>query len=237
MASNNVIAILQARMGSERCPGKSMELIGGVPVVELVLRRLSGAKELSKVILATSDLDRDTVLAETAAKAGFDVFRGSETDLVGRFVAAAEKYQAGPYILRATGDNVFMDPDLVDLQLHTAMDGGYDFVGWTNDQWPERQNDFAGEAIRLDALKAVAAATQDAFDREHVYPYFNKHPELFKVHRIPVPQSHRSPVKLDLDYFEDLELMKKIGERLADPVKASTTEIIAIANALSGVSV
>ena len=89
-------AIVQARMGSTRLPGKSMAPVGGVPVVELVLRRLAKATRLSKVVLATSDLERDDVLADRAAALGFAVFRGSETDLVGRYLAAAEPPAEGP---------------------------------------------------------------------------------------------------------------------------------------------
>ena len=68
--------IVQARMGSERCPGKSLELIGQYPVVEVVLRRLAKAQCLARVVLATSDLDRDTPLAAAATAAGFPTGRG-----------------------------------------------------------------------------------------------------------------------------------------------------------------
>ncbi len=229
----NVIAILQARMGSERCPGKSMELIGGVPVVEMVLRRLSKAKHLSKVVLATSDLDRDTVLAETAAKAGFAVFRGSETDLVGRFLAAADAHGAGTHIVRTTGDNVFMDWNSIDMQIEVAKASGADFTTWINESCPDRMNDFAGEVIRLDSLRQVAATTQVPFDREHVYPYFFNNPDKYRVLRIPVPMELRTTVKLDLDYPEDLALMKKMGEVMPDPVNVPAAEAVRIANQIS----
>ena len=225
--------IVQARMGSARLPGKSMEPVGGVPVIELVLRRLAKAKLLSRVVLATSDMPRDDVLAARAAKLGFDVFRGSETDLVARFVGAAVKFADGPHLVRATGDNVFMDWDEVDRIVSFGTDGGWDFVGWKNDAHPDRQNDFAAEFLRRDALERVAAATQDPHDREHVFPYFYAHPELFKVTRIAVDPRLHTAVKLDLDYPEDLKTLQAIGREIGDPVAAPAARAVAIANRIS----
>jgi spore coat polysaccharide biosynthesis protein SpsF (cytidylyltransferase family) len=222
--------IVQARMGSARLPGKSMEPIGGLPAIEIVLRRLARAKQLDRVVLATSDMPRDDVLATRAAKLGFDVFRGSETDLVARFIGAAAKFVDGPFLVRATGDNVFMDWDEVDRIVSFGIDGGWDFVGWKNDAHPGRQNDFAAEFLRCDALERVAAATQDPHDREHVFPYFYAHPELFKVTRIAVDARLHTKVKLDLDYPEDLKTLQAIGRELGDPVAAPAAQVAACAN-------
>ena len=103
-----VVAIVQARMGSKRAPGKSFELVGGIPVVELVLKRLAQTRKVDKVVLATSDLPHDSVLAEHAEKIGFPAFRGSENDLVKRFYEAAVKHHA-THVVRVCADNVFLD--------------------------------------------------------------------------------------------------------------------------------
>ncbi len=232
--SDTATAIVQARMGSTRLPGKSMEPVGGVPVVELVLRRLAKATRLSKVVLATSDLPRDTVLAEHAGSLGIPVFRGSETDLVGRYLAAAEQYADGPYLVRATGDNVFMSWEEIDRLVEFGVSGGWDFVGFRNDVHEDRINDFAGEFIRRDALARLAESTGDAHDREHVFPYFYAHPELFRVTRIPVDPSLHTPIKLDLDYPEDLALMQRIGERIDDPVAVPAGDVVRLAGQVSG---
>ncbi len=225
-------AIVQARMGSHRCPGKSHQLIGGIPVVELVLRRLAKAQRLSKVVLATSDLDRDTPLAETATKAGFPVFRGSETDLVGRYLGAAEAYADGPYLVRATGDNVFMSWDEINRVVDFGVSGGWDFVGFDNDVFTDRINDFAGEFIRWEALKQVGSLTNKPHDREHVFPYFYAHPERFKVTRIIVDPSLHTPVKLDLDTPEDLAMIKAVGNAVDDPINVPAAEVTRIATRL-----
>lgn len=225
--------IVQARMGSQRCPGKSLELIGKTPVVELVLRRLAKAARLEQVVLATSNLERDTPMAETAAKAGFNVFRGSETDLVGRYLSAAEQFAKSDYLVRATGDNVFMDWHEIDRVVAYGVSGGWDFVGFTNSVYTERINDFGGEFLRLSALRKVSEMTKDPHDREHVFPFFYNNPDTFKVTRIEVNPELHTPVKLDLDYPDDLALLQAIGREVGDPVTVSSKRVVEIANRLT----
>ncbi len=233
MSEAKATCIIQARMGSQRCPGKSLEIIGGMPSILVVLGRLSKAQRLSRVVLATSDLDRDTPLAETAQKAGYTVFRGSENDLVSRYLGAAGKYADSDYLVRATGDNVFMDWREIDRVVDFGVSGGWDFVGFTNSVHTDRINDFAGEFLRYSALKKLGAATRESHDREHVFPYFYAHPELFKVTRIEVQPSLHTKAKLDLDYPEDLSLLQKIGAELADPIAASADDVARIASRLT----
>ena len=228
--------IVQARMGSQRCPGKSLELIGNVPVVELVLRRLAKAERLARVVLATSDLERDAPLADLATKAGFPVFRGSETDLVGRYLAAAERHADNDNLVRATGDNVFMDWREIDRVVEFGVAGGWDFVGFTNSVHKDRINDFGGEFLRFSSLRKVSEMTRDPHDREHVFPYFYKNPDKFSVTRIEVSAELHSPIKLDLDYPEDLAVLQAIGREVSDPVNVSASRVVEIANHLAGVT-
>jgi spore coat polysaccharide biosynthesis protein SpsF (cytidylyltransferase family) len=231
--THDATAIVQARMGSARCPGKSMELVGGIPAVVVVLRRLAKAKMIDKVVLATSDLARDDVLARSASEAGFLVFRGDETDLVGRYIAAAGEHASGPYIVRATGDNVFMDWTEVDRQVEAGITGDWDFVGFENPEMPERENDFGAEFIRVTALNKLDGLTDKEYDREHVNPYFYEHPEIFRVTRIPVAEALRTPVKLDLDTPDDLRLIKFIGDAVSDPIEVRAAEVVRIAETIS----
>lgn len=225
--------IVQARMGSQRCPGKSLELIGGIPSILVVLGRLTKAKRLARVVLATSDLDRDTPLAETARKGGHAVFRGSETDLVGRYLAAAAIFADGDYLVRATGDNIFMDWREIDRVIDFGISGGWDFVGFTNSVHKDRINDFGGEFLRHSALKRVASLTSDPHDREHVFPYFYAHADQFKTTRIEVSPSLHTKAKLDLDYPEDLKLLQKIGAEVDDPIAVSSDVVAHIATRLT----
>lgn len=228
--SVNATAIVQARMGSRRLPGKSLEVIAGVPAIEIVLRRLARASRLDRIVLATSDHERDSPLARHVEKIGFPVFRGSENDLLERFVGAAARFVSGAYIVRATGDNVFMDPNEVDRVVEFGIAGKWDFVGFSNRVHKDRINDFAAEFLRRDALEEVSRSTADPHDREHVFPYFYAHPERFRVTRIEVDDRLHTAAKLDLDFPDDLERMRAICRDVADPVSISTAEIVSLAN-------
>jgi len=222
--------IVQARMGSARLPGKSLELIGGVAVVEIVLRRLAKAHRLARVVLATSVEPRDDALAAHAARQGFPVFRGSETDLIARYLGCARRYADSPYLVRATGDNVFMDWDEVDRVVGFGINGGYDFVGFQNAAHPDRMNDFAAEFLRRDALERVDPLARTAHEREHVFPYFHAHPDTFRVTCIEVAPRLHTKAKLDLDYPEDLARLRRIAAEIDDPISVPAARVVEIAN-------
>lgn len=224
-----VVAVVQARMGSQRTPGKSFELVGGIPVVELVLHRLAQSKKVDKVVLATSELPRDSVLAEHAQKIGFSTFRGSENDLVRRFYDAAVEHQA-THVVRVCADNVFLDWTEIDRLIEYGLAEGKDFVGFKNRVYPDRLNDFAGEFMTFAALERTFREATNPFHREHVYPYFYENPDKFKLGYLEVADLLLTPVKLDLDYPEDLSLLQEIGRRVTDVVSVSGPEVVRLAN-------
>ena len=108
-----IVAIVQARLGSMRFPNKVMRRIGGVPMIELLLGRLAKAKRLNKIILATTDSSKDRPLAEFVGGLGYEVFRGSEMDVLDRYYQAARPHRPSA-VVRITGDCPLLDPELVD---------------------------------------------------------------------------------------------------------------------------
>lgn len=228
MPATRVVAIVQARMGSKRRPGKSFELIGGLPVIEVVLRRLAKSKRINRVVLATSTEPRDAILAEHAKKIGFAMFRGPENDLVARFYHAAIEHQA-THVVRICADNVFLDWTEIDRLVNYGLAEKKEFVGFKNPTYPNRLNDFAGEFMTFPALQRTFRETMEPHDREHVFPYFYNNPDKFRIGYVEVAESLRTPMKLDLDYPEDLSLLQEIGRRAADPVEVSGPEIVRLA--------
>ena len=109
----HTLALVQARMGSTRLPGKMMMDLCGYPVLHWVLYRLKRATGLAGIVLATTDLERDEPLAELALGLGIQVFRGSETDVLGRFIAAARRFGADP-VVRVCADNPMIAPEEID---------------------------------------------------------------------------------------------------------------------------
>ena len=228
MPATKVVAIVQARMGSKRRPGKSFELVGGLPVVEVVLRRLAKSKRIDHVVLATSTEQRDAVLAEHAKKIGFSTFRGPENDLVARFHHAATEHQA-THVVRVCADNVFLDWTEIDRLVDYGLAEKKEFVGFKNSTYPNRLNDFAGEFMTFPALQRTFREAVEPHDREHVFPYFYNNPDKFRIGYVEVAESLRTPVKLDLDYPEDLALLQEIGRRSANPVEITGAEVVQLA--------
>ncbi len=103
------VAIIQARMGSTRLPGKVMKTLADVPVIKRVFSRVSMIDGLSAVLVATSTLDKDDPLAEYCAAENMPVFRGSEDDVLDRYVQAARQVDAD-VVMRITADCPFIDP-------------------------------------------------------------------------------------------------------------------------------
>jgi len=229
---NKITAIVLARMKSSRCPGKSMSKIGGIPVIEVVLRRLSEASTISNIVLATSINEDDDVLEEYVKSIGFDVFRGSEDDVIDRLLECSNIYPSGQYFLRCCADNVFIDKSEIDRVVKTGVNGDWDYVGFKNDIYPERISDFAGEFYNIKALQKVSEMTDDKLDREHVFPFFEKHPEIFRTTRIQTSKELLSSVKLDLDYPEDLNRLQNIATYVPNIIKVTSSELVKIANTL-----
>src|SRR5450756_411411 len=112
-APMRINVVIQARTGSTRLPGKVLEDLGGHPVLEWVVRAAKAATQIDTVIVATSTLAGDDVVAELAESFGVPVVRGSEDDVLSRYVAALDAYPADA-IVRLTADCPLLDPTLID---------------------------------------------------------------------------------------------------------------------------
>lgn len=167
----NTIAIVQARMGSSRLPGKVMRQINGVPMIELLLHRLNIAKHLDKVIVATTTNENDHELVEYVKKLGYEVFQGSEDDVLERYYQAAKLHKPDT-IVRITGDCPLVDPELVDEVIEAFESQNVDFLSNT---LPPTFPD--GLDIAVFSYRVLKRANQEAttkHEREHVSPYIRE---------------------------------------------------------------
>jgi spore coat polysaccharide biosynthesis protein SpsF len=151
-------AIIQARLGSTRFPGKVLVNICSKPLIWHVIERLKWAKSISNIVLATTVNKNDDDLFMWAKENNVNVFRGSEEDVLGRFFHCANEYSAAS-ILRVTADDPFKDPDIIEGVFELYQNNGLDFA--------------------YNALKKAFNESIDPFEREHVTQYLYKHPELF----------------------------------------------------------
>jgi glutamate-1-semialdehyde 2,1-aminomutase len=200
-------AIVQARMGSTRFPGKVMQPILGTPLIELLLERLRAAKELSQIILATSDDPANAALAAHVEKLGFTVYRGSEQDVLDRYYEAA-KLSDAQILVRITGDCPLVDPALVDSVITAFRSAGVDYACNTEPQtYPD------GLDIEVFSTTALRTAWQEARrqrEREHVTPYMRESGR-FRTLKLPY-RENLSAARWTVDEPEDFEVIKAVFE-------------------------
>ncbi|SHJ66901.1 cytidylyltransferase domain-containing protein [Paramaledivibacter caminithermalis] len=214
-----VVAIIQARMGSNRLPGKVLKKICDIPVVIHVVNRVKQCRSIEDIIVATSIKKENDELVDLLKKENIKFFRGSEDDVLGRFYRAAKENKAD-IILRVTSDNPLIDYGLLDGLVEKLLEDNLDYC--CNDKYPIGSS---GEAFTFEALKKAFENAEKQYDREHVTPYIKKHKEIFKQDIIS-NYKDLSNVRITLDTIEDYQFISKIYENLFDKYPYFTTEDI-----------
>ncbi|GAB2952558.1 hypothetical protein GCM10027048_17140 [Hymenobacter coalescens] len=198
-------ALVQARMGSTRLPGKSLlplPLGTPFPMLQHVLARAQRASRLHTVVLATSTLVQDDALAAAGLALGVPVFRGDEADVLGRFQQAALEHRLD-VVVRLTGDNPAIDPYYLDAAVQQHVEAEADYTLTTG--LPLGTN---LEIINGRALARAAAEARQPEEREHVTPYLRRHPELFRLQTLPLTAPDApADLRLTLDYPSDYALL------------------------------
>jgi spore coat polysaccharide biosynthesis protein SpsF len=211
-----ITAIIQARMGSTRLPGKVLKTINDRTLLEIQLERIKGSKRLDQIVIATSTLEQDKPIADLCAKLGVKCFRGSETDVLDRFYHAAKQFDA-TVIVRLTADCPFTDPELIDQTIELFEKDKADYAANTVPPESRRFPDGTDvEVFSAAALERAHKEATDAKDREHVTFYFWKHGHNFKTVQLTQAKDW-SAYRLTVDYPEDLlvteYLLKKMAEK------------------------
>lgn len=210
--SPRVVAIIQARMGSTRLPGKVLKPVAGKPLLWHVLYRLTRCRTLDWIVVATSDNPRDDAIEAFCRNEKIEVVRGPEDNVLERFRLAAEQTEAD-VIVRVSADAPFIDPQFVDHMVKTliAADGDYVLVEPGAQCAHEGVDAFSRRA--LDRL--VAQASDDPVAREHVSSYFKAHPDFVRiVHAAPDPRLAHPAKRLSIATPDDLAFIEALHERL-----------------------
>ena len=211
--TEKIVGVIAARMGSKRRPGKVMSTILGTPMLQLLIERVKRAKYLDHIVVATTKNKKDDVVAQLARNLGVGEYRGSETDVLGRVLKAAEKYD-GKIIVRLTGDNPLTDPLYIDKGVKIFLTGKYDYVGNTGIELTMPRG-FDVEVVATEKLREAAKLVKDRDSREHVTLYFRRHPEKFRLKAFgPVKKDRVSNLHLAVDTEKDLRLIRQIFEKL-----------------------
>ena len=172
-----VVALVQARMGSTRLPGKVLRNIVGRPMIELLLARLSQSSELDEIVVATSKESQDDKLQLVVEALGFNCTRGDEKDVLSRFYESAKSFDADA-IVRITGDCPLVDPKLVDKCIRHYKKSNVDY--FSNVDPVTYPDGLDVEIISFESIKRANSETKSEFDREHVTPYIRNSIEFSK---------------------------------------------------------
>jgi spore coat polysaccharide biosynthesis protein SpsF len=202
-----VIAIIQARMGSTRLPGKVLLPLIKKPLLELVLNRLSFCNNVHQKIVATTTLSQDDVLVDWLTEKNIPVFRGSPDDVLDRYYSCALKHQA-EVIVRITADDPFKDFETIDKAVEELLgDPLLDYC--SNNLIPTFPEGLDVEVFRFSALSKAYRHASLVSEREHVTPYIWKNAEVFNLKNI---EHHRnlSEWRLTIDHHDDLSLIREI---------------------------
>jgi spore coat polysaccharide biosynthesis protein SpsF len=207
-----VVAIIQARMGSTRLPGKVLKRLGGRTALERVVSRIRQCGLLDEVMVATSVKRADDAIVEECARLRVGVFRGSESDVLDRYLHAAEAAQAD-VVVRITSDCPLIDPGLSDATIQGFLDARPDYASNVLERTYPRGLDT--EVVAVKALESAFREAQDPFQREHVTPFLYQHPERFRLLSVKGERDY-SQHRWTLDTLEDLEFLQALYAKLGN---------------------
>jgi spore coat polysaccharide biosynthesis protein SpsF len=205
----NVVAIIQARMGSTRLPGKVLMDLGGKTVLARVVDRLRRATRVKEIVVATTDSAADEAIVQECHQIEVLTFRGSEFDVLDRYHEAARVFAARA-VVRITSDCPVIDPELVDETVRMFHDQRADYA--SNSLMPSYPRGLDTEVFTTIALERAWRESREPYQREHVTPYFYEHPELFNLISLRSRMDY-SRYRWTLDTAADLTLLRKIYAR------------------------
>jgi len=215
-----VAAIIQARMGSTRLPGKSSHLLAGLSILEHIINRLQEVLEIDRIQLATTQAKTETPLIEIAKKLNIHVFQGSEDNVLDRFIQAGKTIGA-QHLVRVCGDNPLIDIPLLRSLITAHIESNADYTV-PNDQIPLG---VGCEVIRLETLKNIEQQAHELKYQEHVTTWIHDHYDKFAITRVEPPAYLKNcPFRLTVDTPEDFALMKEIFYQL-NPIPPSNLDL------------
>lgn len=201
------VAIIQARMGSSRLPGKVLAELAGAPMLARVIERARAAATISAVVVATTTASADDALVPVARAAGAQVYRGSTDDVLARYLGAAHAHQA-QVVVRLTADCPLLDPAVIDHVVEALLTTpGCDYASNTHTRTFPRGLDV--EAMPLATLERLAVIATAPAHREHVTAYVLDNSAEFTIAQLCADGDH-SALRWTVDTELDLALVRRL---------------------------
>ena len=214
------VAIVQARFGSTRLPGKVLKPLGSANVLQHVLRRCRKIPSVDSVICATTTSVRENEIVAVAETENVEVFRGSEADVLGRYYLAAQESNA-EIVMRVTSDCPLIDPGICEQVLALRDAESADYA--CNNMPPSWPHGLDCEAFTMSALEEASLYAIDEYDREHVTPWIRRSSQ-YKIVNLRRPKSSRHILRWTLDYPEDYAYFQALFRHFAQESNFPETE-------------
>ena len=199
-------AIIQARCGYTRLPGKIFKDINGKPLLWHVVNRLTYVDLIDNIVVATTTNEKDNLTEEWCKKNEIKCYRGSEEDVLNRFYGAATEFPCD-IIVRVTADDPFKEPKIINKIIKKLIDEKLDLS--TNVFPPSYPEGLDCEVFTFDVLQTMEKTTNNSYDREHVTPYIYNNPDKFKIGNISSTRQ-LSSYRWTIDSAEDYEMVNAI---------------------------
>ena len=217
-----IVAIIQARMGSTRLPGKALKDIHGRTMLARVVRRAGRSALINNLVVATTEKKADDAIVSECDSLGISCFRGSEDDVLDRYYQAAMAFSADS-IVRITSDCPLIDPEIIDNVVLAFLNNGPDYASNTIESTYPRGLDV--EAFTFDALKKAWCDASEDFQHVHVTPYIYQHPEQFKILSVS-GEENWSNYRWTVDTREDLMLVRAVYEMIDKDDRFSWKDVL-----------
>ena len=228
MKNTRVVAIIQARMGSSRLPGKVLRDIHGKPMLAWVVERTRKASSVSEVMVATTSDPSDDMIEQVCRQMNVTCFRGNIYDVLDRYYQAAREAQAD-VIVRITADCPLIDAGLIDMVVQRFLEEKVDFAA--NRLPPPYQRTYPigldVEVVSFTALQRAWQEAREKHEREHVLPYLYESPGRFKTLMVD-HETDLGSYRWTVDTFEDLEFIQKLFTLLPDTENFTWLDVLKI---------
>ena len=216
-----ILAIVQARVNSTRLPEKVLKMIKGKSLIEILLYRLSKSKKIDKIVLATSKNKENDKLVKIVEDLGFEVFRGSEENVLERYYHTA-KYYNPDIVVRITGDCPIIDPQIVDEVIDFYEANDLDYV--SNVDPPSYPDGLDTEVFSYKALETTYIEAKDSSDREHVTQFIRSNKQFKKANYLN--DENFSSERWTVDDSKDLIVIKNIINHFTHNLGFSWRDVI-----------
>lgn len=201
-----VLIIIQARIGSTRLPGKVIKELAGRPLILRLIDSLNRSKKKMDVIVASSQSKENDPLEQLLNEHHIKMFRGSEENVLSRFTSIIKEYKP-EIVVRATADDPLMSAEVMDILIDRVLDSKLDYA-----MMKDVPKGISVEVVRASVLASLESKYElSAMDREHVTYFITHHPILFKVEYIDaLPKYHYPNMEITIDTEEQFKTIEKI---------------------------